>query len=147
MLHIAPTDDIATVRELFLEYAASLNRSLCFQNFDREVATLPGDYDPILLATWDGRVAGCAALHPYEDGACEMKRLYVRPEFRTFGIGRALAERVIAEARTRGFGKLLLDTLPSMQRAIALYESLGFTDAPAYRVNPVEGARYMQLAL
>ena len=147
MLTIEPTIDIPLVHELFVEYAKSLNVSLCFQNFDQELATLPGDYDPILLAKWDGRVAGCVAMHPYGDDACEMKRLYVRPEFRAYGIGRALTHRVIDEAKQRGYRRLLLDTLPSMQAAIGLYRSLGFSEIDPYRVNPVEGARYMQLQL
>lgn len=135
------------VRALFLEYAAATGVDLSFQNFDIEVAGLPGDYDPILLASWDGELAGCVAMHAYGDAICEMKRLYVRPEFRKYGVGRALALRIIEEARGRGFRAMRLDTLPTMGKAMQLYESLGFRDIEPYRYNPIHGSRYMELTL
>src|SRR5947208_13525164 len=121
MLHIHPAIDVAIARELFQEYGRSLGVDLSFQDFDREVATLPGDYDPILVAHWNSEPAGCVAMHPIEPGLCEMKRLYVRPAFRGHAIGRALAERIIAEARSRGYERMRLDTLPTMIDAIPLY--------------------------
>ena len=134
-------------RALLLEYARGLGVDLSFQNFDEEVAHLPGDYEVILLARESGQLAGCVALRPLENDCCEMKRLYVRDEFRGRGVGRALAEAVIAEARSRGYARMRLDTLPSMRAAIPLYESLGFTDIPAYRFNPVAGTRFMELRI
>jgi len=144
--------DLISARELFLEYAKSLNFSLCFQGFDGELASLPGDYAPpsgrLLLAEFHGRRAGCVALHRLEHGTCEMKRLYVRPEFRGYKIGRRLAEAVIAEARAAGYERMRLDTVePVMRRAVQLYRELGFYEIPAYRPNPIEGALYMELEL
>src|SRR6516164_2564081 len=131
---IIPADSavrIAQARELFLEYANSLGFSLCFQSFDQELAGLPGDYAPpegrLLLAEYEGRLAGCVALHKLEAGNCEMKRLYLRPAFRGKGLGRALAERIIREARDIGYRRVRLDTVePVMQDAVALYRGLGF---------------------
>src|SRR5207244_2207755 len=117
------------------------------QDFQREVATLPGDYDPILVAHWNSEPAGCVAMHSIEPGLCEMKRLYVRPAFRGHAIGRALAERIIAEARSRGYKRMRLDTLPTMVEAIPLYLSLGFAEIPPYRYNPIAGSKYMELDL
>ena len=147
MLHIHPAIDVAIARELFVEYGRSLGVDLSFQGFDREVATLPGDYDPILVAHWNSEPAGCVALHPIEKELCEMKRLFVRPAFRGHAIGRTLAERIIAEARHRGFARMRLDTLPTMRQATALYQSLGFVEIPPYRFNPIEGSRFMELDL
>jgi len=147
VLHIHRAIDVAIVRELFLEYAQSLGVDLTFQDFEREVATLPGDYDPILIAHWNSEPAGCVALHGIERDLCEMKRLYVRPAFRGHTIGRTLAERIIAEARRRGFARMRLDTLPSMREAIPLYQSLGFVEIPPYRFNPIEGSHFMELDL
>ena len=143
---------IAQARELFLEYAQSLGFSLCFQNFDQELAGLPGDYAPpsgrLLLAEWEGQVAGCVALRKLEDGICEMKRLYLRPGFRGKGLGRAVAEHLVAEARAIGYGRMRLDTVePVMKEAVAMYRRLGFREIPAYRKNPLEGALYMELTL
>jgi ribosomal protein S18 acetylase RimI-like enzyme len=137
------------VLALFREYASSLGIDLGFQQFDDELASLPGDYDPILLAHWNDAVAGCVALHAWrgEPGVCEMKRLYVRPEFRGRDLGRALVARAIDEARRRGFSRMRLDTMPSMGRAMALYESFGFVDVAPYRFNPVAGARFLELSL
>ena len=145
-------DQISTARELFLEYAQSLSFSLCFQSFDKELAELPGDYAPpegrLLLATSDGQVAGCVALHKIDRDTCEMKRLYVRPQFRGKRLGKALAERIIVEAREIGYRKLRLDTVePMMRTAVAMYRQLGFREIEPYRPNPIEGALYMELDL
>lgn len=147
MLHIHPAIDVSVARELFQEYARSLGVDLEFQDFDREIATLPGDYDPILIAHWNSEPAGCVALHPLEPPSCEMKRLYVRPHFRGHAIGRTLAERIIAEARGRGYERMRLDTLPAMREAVALYRSLGFVEIPPYRYNPIPGTKFMELDL
>ncbi len=143
---------IEQARALFLEYAQSLGFSLCFQSFDQELAGLPGDYAPpqgrLLLAVRGKRAAGCVALHKIGDGICEMKRLYLRPELRGSGAGRALAERIIAEARVIGYRTMRLDTVAgTMDAAIALYRRLGFREIPPYRPNPVPGALYMELTL
>jgi putative acetyltransferase len=143
---------IAQARELFLEYAQSLGFSLCFQNFDKELAELPGDYAPpegrLLLAECEGQLAACVALHNLEAGTSEMKRLYLRPQFRSKGLGRELAERIIAEARQIGYQRMRLDTVePVMKDAVALYRKLGFKEIPPYRPNPIAGALYMELEL
>ncbi len=143
---------IAQARELFLEYAQSLNFSLCFQDFDKELAGLPGDYAPpkgrLLLAECEGQLAACVALHKLAPGICEMKRLYLRPQFRGKGLGRALAERIIAEARQIGYQRMRLDTVePVMKDAVAMYRKLGFKEIAPYRTNPVAGAMYMELEL
>jgi GNAT superfamily N-acetyltransferase len=140
------------VRALFLEYAQSLGFSLCFQGFDQELARLPGDYAPpaggLLLAAYQGEPAGCVALHCLEREICEMKRLYLRPQFRGQGMGRALAEAIIARARSLGYRHMRLDTVePVMRDAVALYRQLGFEEIGAYRPNPVVGAMYMELLL
>jgi GNAT superfamily N-acetyltransferase len=144
-------DDLAEARALFLEYAESLGFSLCFQGFDRELADLPGKYAPptgrLLLARDGSHPAGCIALRALDPGVCEMKRLYVRPDFRGRGLGRLLAERIIAEARAIGYRRMNLDTLPQMKVAIPLYRSLGFIETLPYYPNPVEGAVFMQLDL
>ena len=147
MLHIHRAIDVAIVRELFLEYAQSLGVDLAFQDFEREVASLPGDYDPILVAHWNSEVAGCVALHGWDRDVCEMKRLYVRPAFRGHAIGRALAERIIVEAREKRFARMRLDTLPIMREAQELYRSLGFVEIPPYRFNPIDGSKFMELDL
>ena len=147
MLHIHPAIDVAIARELFLEYARSIGVDLAFQDFEHEVATLPGDYDPILVAHWNSEPAGCVALHAIDPPVCEMKRLYVRPQFRGHRIGHALAERIIAEARGRGFERMRLDTLPTMREAIPLYTSLGFREIEPYRFNPIAGTKFMELSL
>jgi putative acetyltransferase len=143
---------IAQARELFLEYADSLGFSLCFQSFDQELEGLPGDYAPpdgrLLIADYRGQPAGCVALHKLQPGVCEMKRLYLRPPLRGRGIGRALAEAVIAEARTIGYRKMRLDTVePKMPNAVAMYRRLGFVEIEPYRPNPIAGALYMELVL
>jgi putative acetyltransferase len=143
---------ISQARELFLEYAQSLGFSLCFQNFDKELAGLPGDYAPpegrLLLVECEGQLAGCVALHALEPGICEMKRLYLRPRFRGKGLGRALAERIMAEARQIGFRRMRLDTVePVMKDAVGMYRRLGFKDIAPYCPNPIAGAMYMELEL
>src|SRR5579862_987295 len=143
---------ISQARELFLEYAQSLGFSLCFQNFDKELAALPGDYAPpdgrLLLAEYEGQLAACVALHKLEDDICEMKRLYLRPQFRGKGLGRALADRIIAEARQIGYRRMRLDTVePVMKDAVAMYRRLGFQEIAPYCANPIAGALYMELPL
>jgi len=143
---------VEQARELFIEYANSLNFSLCFQNFDDELAMLPGHYAPpggrLLLGEYGGRLAACVALRALEEKVCEMKRLYLRPEFRGKGLGRRMAEYLIAEAREIGYQKMRLDTVePAMKDAVAMYRRLGFREIPAYRENPNPGALYMELEL
>jgi ribosomal protein S18 acetylase RimI-like enzyme len=143
---------VAQARELFLEYAESLGFSLCFQNFDKELAGLPGEYAQpegrLLLAEYNGQLAGCVALHKLEPGICEMKRLYLRSQFRGKGLGLALANRIIAEARQIGYRRMRLDTVePVMRDAVVMYRRLGFQEIAPYCVNPIEGALYMELAL
>jgi putative acetyltransferase len=142
---------IGIIRELFLEYEKSLNVDLCFQNFDRELAGLPGDYSPpggrLFLAVVEERTAGCIALRRVSPDACEMKRLYLRPEFRGLGLGRKLASLIISEAINIGYRSMRLDTLPLMTEAIGLYRSLGFQEIQPYRFNPVDGTLYMELDL
>jgi putative acetyltransferase len=142
---------IEDARRLFREYAASLGIDLCFQGFDAELAGLPGAYAPprgrLLLAGDGQQLLGCVALRPQEGNACEMKRLYVRNEARGRGVGLALAQVVIGEARALGYDHMRLDTLPTMADAIRLYRALGFHDIPAYYRNPIEGALYLELAL
>jgi putative acetyltransferase len=144
--------DIAQSRELFLEYAQSLGFSLCFQSFDQELAELPGDYAPprgrLLLATYAGGLAGCVALHGLERNIAEMKRLYVRPQFRGKRIGFALVHQLLAEAREIGYRSVRLDTVePVMKDAVKMYRRLGFREIEPYRTNPIEGALYLQLDL
>jgi ribosomal protein S18 acetylase RimI-like enzyme len=144
---------VGEARELFVEYSEWLGLDLCFQNFEKELAELPGGYarpeGRLLLAVSDGQVAGCGCLRKIDgDRTCEMKRLYVRPEFRGLGIGRALAEKLIEEARSHGYERMRLDTLPAqMGEAIRVYRSLGFSEIGPYYHNPVEGAMFMELSL
>lgn len=147
----ATAEDRAAARALFLEYQESLGVDLCFQGFDRDVAGLPGEYSPpagrLLLARQDGDAVACVALRRLDARTCEMKRLYVRQSQRGQGLGRRLAEAVIAEARRIGYERMRLDTLPTMTEAAALYADLGFREIEPYYENPVEGARFLQLEL
>ncbi|GAB4406273.1 MAG: GNAT family N-acetyltransferase [Rhodoferax sp.] len=146
---------LEAARALFREYAQSLPVDLCFQNFEHELANLPGEYaEPdgvLLLAHADGRWAGCCALRRLDNAdypyAAEMKRLYVRPAFRRWGVGRALAEAALEFARTQGYDSVLLDTLSEMETARALYADLGFEEIPPYYYNPIEGAHYLRVSL
>jgi carbonic anhydrase len=145
-------EEIESARGLFAEYASWVGISLCFQNFDKEVAELPGAYAPpsghLFLAVDGHQVMGCVALRKIGDGVGEMKRLYVRPEFRGRGLGRTLTEKLIAEAKQIGYARLLLDTLPGkMDQAIAMYRSFGFQEIAPYYKNPVANATFMELML
>ena len=146
------SQQIELARTLFQEYGASLGFSLCFQNFDQELAGLPGDYAPprgrLLIAYLDSEPAGCVALHEFTPGISEMKRLYVRPAFRGKRIGLALANAIIAAAREIGYERMRLDTVPSaMADAVKMYGRLGFKEIAPYRVNPQPGTLYMELEL
>jgi ribosomal protein S18 acetylase RimI-like enzyme len=146
------SEDLQHVRELFAEYVEWLGINLCFQNYEKELAELPGDYAPptgrLLIAYQDKEVAGCIALRSLGDGVCEMKRLYVRPGFRGERLGWKLVELVLDEARKIGYERIRLDTLPGkMDRAIAMYRTLGFKDIDPYYHNPVTGAAFMELVL
>jgi putative acetyltransferase len=145
-------EQIALARTLFREYGASLGFSLCFQNFDKELAGLPGDYAPpwgrLLIAYLGGDAAGCVALHEFEPGISEMKRLYVRPAFRGKRVGLALAKGIIETGREIGYKRMRLDTVPSeMADAVKMYGRLGFREIAPYRVNPQPGTLYMELDL
>jgi ribosomal protein S18 acetylase RimI-like enzyme len=147
--------ELASTAEIFREYAASLDVDLCFQNFDAEIATLPGEYAPpsgqLLLAFVDGELAGCGALRRFDDAddanACEMKRLYVRPAYRRVGLGRVLAQALLDEGRRAGYSAMLLDTLDDMEAARELYVSLGFVEVAPYYFHPIPGAHYLQAEL
>ena len=143
--------DLAIVRDLFDEYAASLEIDLCFQGFAEERATLPGRYAPPDGGLWLGWVddgaVGCVALRPLDRQVCEIKRLYVRPDARRTGLGRLLAETVLARAAACGYERVCLDTLPSMRGAIALYRALGFAEIEPYYDNPVVGALFLGRSL
>lgn len=142
---------IEIARALFREYADSLGFDLSFQNFEKELSELPGEYSPpggrLFLAFENGRPAGCIALRRISDNDCEMKRFYVCPLFRGGGVGKRLATLAISDAREMGYKRMLLDTVPSMKRALSLYRALGFKPIPPYRENPVPGASFMELIL
>jgi putative acetyltransferase len=151
MVQVQSGPDVNLARDLFREYQRSLNVDLCFQDFERELATLPGEYVPpfgrLFLLYEKEKLAGCVALRKIDDETCEMKRLYVRPDFRRRQLGKRLAEAVIDESRVIGYKKMKLDTLPIMTTAITMYRSLGFKPTPPYRHNPVPGALFMELDL
>lgn len=147
--------DLDATRALFREYAASLSVDLCFQNFEEELAALPGEYGPtrgaLLLVNCNGTWAGCCALRPLDTSdypnAAEMKRLYIKPEYRRLGLGRILVEAILDAAREAGYESVLLDTLDEMETARALYEDLGFEEVPPYYFNPIAGAHYLKVTL
>lgn len=153
ILQAEAADQIATARQLIEEYAAWLEFKLCFQGFEEEMRTFPGKYAPpagrLLLALWDGKPAGVVALRPLEEAAvCEMKRLYVRPEFRGHQIGRMLAEEIIRKAAEIGYSRMRLDTVAGqMDSAIAMYRELGFKETDPYYQTPVGHTLFMELAL
>jgi putative acetyltransferase len=144
-------ESLALVRRLFQEYAESLDTDLGFQDFSAELAGLPGGYAPpkgrLLLALDGALPAGCVALRPLEGETCEMKRLYVRPEYRGTGLGQLLVERIIAEAKLAGYRQMRLDTLPGMTAARELYSRLGFRQIAPYRHNPIAGTAFLELTL
>lgn len=144
-------EHIPSVRGLFREYADSLDFDLCFQGFTEELAGLPGYYAPpegrLLAVELKGRLIGCVGLRKIEPGVCEMKRLYVKPEFRGRGLGRALAEAIIEEGREAGYQRMRLDTIVTMVDAVSLYQSLGFREIEPYIFNPIEGVKYMELTI
>lgn len=139
--------ELDVVRDLFREYAASLSTGLCFQNFEAELAGLPGKYKPpegrLLLACSGAKAVGCVALRPLEGGTCEMKRLYVQPCARGAKLGRRLVEQICDEARIAGYSRICLDTLPTMSAAIRLYHEMGFNAIEPYVYNPVPGAIFL----
>lgn len=155
LLPARDAQDLDEVRDIFREYAQGLGVDLCFQQFDAELAGLPGDYaEPrgaLLMAVVDGELAGCCALRPLDTAdypnAAEMKRLYVRKAFRGFGLGRQLAEAILDAARRAGYACVLLDTLDDMEAARALYVELGFEEIPPYYHNPIPGAHYLKVDL
>ncbi|HEY2646464.1 MAG TPA: GNAT family N-acetyltransferase [Candidatus Acidoferrales bacterium] len=159
MFRIVPAfseEDISQARNLFREYATTRGVLPCVQDFEREVSSLPGAYAPptgrLLLAIHEGAengaaAVGCGAIRKFQGGVCEMKRLYLRPAFRGDGTGRKLAEELVTEARSIGYARMVLDTLPTMDKAHKLYRSLGFHEIPAYWNNPIPGVLYFELKL
>lgn len=143
--------DMAHIRALFVEYQQWLGVSLCFQGFDQEIATLPGGYAAplgrLLLAREGDAIAGGVGLRPLESGVCEMKRLYVRPPWRGRGIGRRLADAIVAAGRDAGYARMRLDTLTRLTEAVGLYRSMGFAEIPAYYANPIGKVLFMELDL
>jgi ribosomal protein S18 acetylase RimI-like enzyme len=145
-------EDFKITKDLFIEYKNSLNLDLCFQKFHEEISDLQSQYSGpaggcVILCFEDSEAIGCIALRKFENETCEMKRLYLRPEARGKGIGRALAEKIIEKAKEFGYKKMQLDTLETMKEAIALYKSIGFTEIEPYRYNPNKGVVYMKLDL
>ena len=144
-------EQIEAAKAIFLEYGSSLDFELCFQDFDKELAGLPGSYAPpegrLFLAEFNGVIAGCIALRKLEESICEMKRLYIKPEYRGQKMGKILVEKLIDEAKKIGYKKMRLDTVPAMQAAQKLYRTIGFYQIKPYRLNPVAGAVFMELEL
>lgn len=146
-MEIDASPPVDLVRTLFREYAAGLPFALDFQDFDHELETLPAPYVSLLVAWVDGAAAGCAALRELDAQTGELKRLYVRDAFRGLGLGRALTEAAVVAARSRGYARIRLDTVPGMEVAQALYVSLGFCEVAPYRHNPIAGAAFLELEL
>lgn len=142
---------IEKTKRIFREYQESIETDLCFQKFEEELASLPGKYSypqgRLYLAFIDNEIVGCVALRPMNDVNCEMKRLYVCPEYRGLGFGRILAEKIISDAKEIGYKKMFLDTLDTMVSAVNLYKKLGFKDAHEYCFNPIKGAIFLVLDL
>ncbi|MFX0061206.1 MAG: GNAT family N-acetyltransferase [Candidatus Hermodarchaeota archaeon] len=151
LVEVVTEEQLDQVRRLFKEYTESLGFDLDFQDYEKEFAELPGEYSQpdgqLIVAMQGERIVGCVALRKFSDKICEMKRLYVQPEFRGRGIGKQLAKAIITEARKIGYTSMQLDTVPWMKEAITLYKSLGFKEIPPYRYNPIEGALYLELIL
>ena len=154
MLEILPArtpEDMEQARALFREYAEQVAEPRCFAAFSEELALLPGEYSPpagrLFLARGDGQAAGCVAMRRQDERSAEMKRLYVREPFRGSGLGRVLSKLVIAAAREQDYARLVLDTLPQMRDAIALYRSLGFRETGPYSPAPTPGALFFELSL
>ena len=151
LIYAADREVFDEAKRMFLEYAETLGVDLSFQNFEEELKTLPERYGPpdglVIIAYVDGRSAGCAALHMLTPDICEMKRLYVRDEYRELGIGSKLIEKILGEASSREYRYIRLDTLPTMAKAQKLYESFGFYDIDPYVYNPVPGTRYLERKL
>ena len=150
-LHVTEGEMIEVIRKLFLEYARSLEIDLDFQDFETELNTLPGKYQPpdgaLILALVEGKEAGCIALRKISKDICEMKRLYIREEYRGLGLGKMLVGMIIDEAVNKNYQYMRLDTLPTMKSAQSLYLSFGFYDIEPYVYNPIQGARFMELKL
>ncbi|MGF6214159.1 putative acetyltransferase [Comamonas sp. 4034] len=152
LIHPTNPEELEATREIFVEYAGSLDVDLDFQGFEEELAELPGEYAAprghLVLALVEGAVAGCCALRPIDDvdyaNACEMKRLYVRKAFRGFGLGRQLVDHTLTMAAQLGYDCILLDTLDSMESARALYADFGFEEIPPYYHNPIAGTHYLK---
>lgn len=151
LIQVEKEEHLTEIKQLFKEYVNTLGFNLHFQDYMKELTELPGDYSPpsgrLYLVLYNGNAAGCIALRKLEDTICEMKRMYVKLDFRHKGIGRMMAQKVIDEARHIGYERMRLDTIDSMREAIALYQSLGFSAIPPYRYNPIKGAFYMELIL
>jgi GNAT superfamily N-acetyltransferase len=151
IVRVESAEQITQVRELFEEYWASFGFTPCFQNFGAEVASLPGDYAPphgrLALAGIDGQAAGCVALRRFDAARCEAKRLFVRPQFRNQGVGRQLLDWVMAEARAAGYREMVGDTMPVMEKALEMYDRLGFERTEAYSAHPAPGAIFLRLKL
>ncbi|MBI2752572.1 MAG: GNAT family N-acetyltransferase [Betaproteobacteria bacterium] len=151
ILPVRSLRDLEQARQLFQEYSEQVAEPLCFAAFGEELASLPGEYAPpegrLFLARGDGQAAGCVAMRRQDERSAEMKRLYVREPFRSSGLGRILAKLIIAAAREQGYTRLVLDTLPKMRDAIALYRSLGFRETGPYSPAPTSGARFFELSL
>jgi ribosomal protein S18 acetylase RimI-like enzyme len=149
--YIIGQEMIEEIKQLFLEYAQTLETDLAFQNFGTELKELPGKYvspdGTLILTLVDGKAAGCIALRRISQDICEMKRLYVRDDYRGLGIGKKLITMIIDEARKLEYNYIRLDTLPTMKRAQDLYLALGFYDIEPYVYNPIEGTRFMELKL